>query len=160
MVPICTIVAPAKRNSTTSLAVAIPPIPIIGIFTALNTLCTLAIAMGLIAGPDRPPKVVLSLGLRVFKSIAIPTTVLIALTASAPPDSAAWAISSIRVTLGLNFIMRSLSVLFRISIVSCSVISQFTPNSIPPSFTFGQEILISYPTCFPFLDSSISMVSR
>ena len=33
--------------------------------------------------------------------------------------------------------------LFLISIVSFSVISQLTPNSIPPSFTLGQDILIS-----------------
>ncbi len=40
-----------------------PPRPIIGIDTALYILYTFANAIGLIAGPDRPPRIVLILGL-------------------------------------------------------------------------------------------------
>src|SRR6185312_11000520 len=54
-VPTCTAVAPARRNSTASSVVAMPPMPITGIFTARASSHTMRRAIGLSAGPERPP---------------------------------------------------------------------------------------------------------
>ncbi len=48
-------VEPAIINSTTSFQSIIPPMPIIGISTLREISKTFAIAIGLIAGPDKPP---------------------------------------------------------------------------------------------------------
>ena len=73
----------------------------------------------------------------------IPTTVLIADTASAPSSCALSPIDMISDTFGLNFIINKRSVLFLNSDVRLAVISGSTPNSIPPFLTFGHDILIS-----------------
>ena len=86
-VPICTAFAPARRNSRASDAVAIPPMPITGTVTAEETLYTIARATGLMAGPDNPPKMLESLNLLLFISMAVPTSVFIRETASAPAAS-------------------------------------------------------------------------
>src|SRR5918999_5914276 len=57
-------------------------------------------AIGLIAGPDRPPRVPASIGRRESTSIAIPSTVLISDNPSAPASITAAATSTIDVTLG------------------------------------------------------------
>ena len=90
----------------------------------------------------------------------IPTNVFIAESASAPPFSAATPIAAISVTLGLNFMINRRSVNFRRRVVSCSVRSQSTPNSIPPAFTFGHDIFISYPTIFEDTSSVNSNTSQ
>ena len=64
--PIWTKCAPANINSITSSTLAMPPIPIIGISILLKSLWILAIAIGLIAGPDKPPIFVYNLGFLVF----------------------------------------------------------------------------------------------
>ena len=57
-------------------------------------------AIGLIAGPESPPRVVCRRGRRVQGSIAMPSTVLIAERMSAPPAFAASPIATGEVTLG------------------------------------------------------------
>ena len=79
----------------------------------------------------------------VFTSIAIPKTVLIRETASAPFSSTILAILAISVTLGDNFTTKGFLVTFRTSLVTAPATSGFAPKAIPPSFTFGQEIFNS-----------------
>ena len=56
-VPICTALAPARKNSTASRQLVMPPHPNIGVFgKASNISYTQRKAMGLIAGPERPPR--------------------------------------------------------------------------------------------------------
>ena len=63
-------------------------------------------AIGLMAGPLSPPKTFPSLGRRVSTSTAMARNVLTRETASAPASSAAWAISTMLVTLGESLVMR------------------------------------------------------
>ena len=62
-VPTCMDVAPARKNSMASVAFIIPPIPTMGILTALYTCHTIRNATGLIAGPESPPVMVDNIGL-------------------------------------------------------------------------------------------------
>jgi Protein kinase domain len=55
-VPTSTATAPAIRNSAASSPLAIPPSPMTGIFTARAAWYTRRKAMGLMAGPESPPK--------------------------------------------------------------------------------------------------------
>ena len=57
-VPTCTAVAPAIMNSSASRASAMPPMPMIGIFTAWRHSYTIRTAIGRMAGPLRPPDAV------------------------------------------------------------------------------------------------------
>ncbi len=63
---------------------AMPPRPITGIFTACAASYTIRSAIGLIAGPERPPNLLPSRGFRVCASIARATKVLTREIASAP----------------------------------------------------------------------------
>ena len=56
-VPIWTAEAPAIMNSRASRASAMPPIPMIGIFTACRHSYTIRTAIGRIAGPLNPPRI-------------------------------------------------------------------------------------------------------
>ena len=76
-------------------------------------------------------------------STAIPSNVLISETASAPSPSTAFAISVISVTLGDSFTIRVLFHTSRTAFVTSAAEQAEVPNAIPPSFTFGQEILSS-----------------
>ena len=76
-------------------------------------------------------------------SIFIPVNVLIKEIASAPPASAAFAISVISVTFGVSFIMIGCFAIFLISAVSFSTFFASCPNARNPALTFGHEILIS-----------------
>ena len=98
-VPISIADAPASKNSTASVADEMPPNPITGIFTALATCHTILKAIGLTHAPDKPPVTVDNLGLLFSASIAIPRSVLINDTESAPDASAANAKSAMLVTL-------------------------------------------------------------
>ena len=77
----------------------------IGSFIAFATWYTIRTAIGWIAGPDTPAVLFATANVLLFTSIFIPVSVLISDTASAPPASAALAISVISVTLGLSFMM-------------------------------------------------------
>ena len=112
-VPTCTAVAPASKNSTTSVALMMPPMPISGTFTARATCHTMRKATGLMAGPDNPPVTLASTGRRVFTSIAIPTNVLMSESASAPASTQALAMATTSVTLGESLTIRGLLVAAR-----------------------------------------------
>jgi hypothetical protein len=58
------------------------------------------------AGPLNPPVTLPSTGRRRFQSMAMPTKVLTAETASAPPSAAAFAIAATSVTLGVSLAIR------------------------------------------------------
>ena len=73
----------------------------------------------------------------------MPVSVFISDTASAPPASTAFAISVISVTLGLNFIIIGFFDTLLTALVISIADSALCPNAIPPSFTFGHDILIS-----------------
>ena len=86
-VPISTALAPTSKNSIASAVFCIPPIPITGIFTLCDTCHTHLRAIGLIAGPDKPPVMVEIIGFLLSLSTAIANTVLIKERESAPAFS-------------------------------------------------------------------------
>ena len=88
----------------------IPPDPMTGIPTARAVSWQRASASGLIAGPDRPPVVRLSFDCILSRSIAMPTKVFTAVTASAPPCSHAIARSPIEVTSGESLAINAVRV--------------------------------------------------
>ncbi len=84
-------------------------------------------------------------GLYVITSTAIPTTVFITETASAPSSSTTFAISEMRVIFGVNFTINAFLVAFLTRFVISPVASQLVPKLNPPSLTLGQDTFISYP---------------
>ena len=100
-------------------------------------------ATGFTIGPDTPPVLFATANVFLLISIFIPVSVLIRDTASAPPASAALAISVISVTFGVSFIMIGCFAIFLICAVSFSTLCASWPNARNPALTFGQEILIS-----------------
>ncbi len=91
-----------------SSAVIMPPSPTTGMDTARATCHTMRSATGFTQGPLSPPVPMLSSGLRFSMSTAMPMSVLISDTLSAPSASQARAISVMSVTLGDSFTMRVL----------------------------------------------------
>ena len=79
--------------------------PMTGILTVCATCHTILSATGFMAGPDNPPVMLARIGLRSSISIAIPVSVFINETASAPLLSTASAIAAMSVTLGVSFAM-------------------------------------------------------
>ena len=73
----------------------------------------------------------------------MPVMVLIREMASAPPASAALAISAMLVTLGVSFMMTGWAATRRILSVIRKRASGSCPKAMAPSFTLGQETLIS-----------------
>ena len=73
----------------------------------------------------------------------MPVRVLIRDRASAPPASAAFAMTVMSVTLGLSFMITGCFARRFTSLVMASTALGSWPKAIPPSFTLGQEILIS-----------------
>src|SRR5215471_9108941 len=101
-------VAPSSMNSTASRQLAMPPMPEMGIATALATDETMCSAMGLTAGPQYPPWLPrpATAGRGAYVSRSTPTRLLKVLTretASAPPAWAARAMWAMSVTLGVSF---------------------------------------------------------
>ena len=94
-VPIWTAEAPTAKNSRTSCRHMMPPIPMTGRLTARRISQTQRRAIGLTAGPLRPPRIRLGERRPAFNCgvTARPVTVLMAESTSAPPDSAALASS-------------------------------------------------------------------
>ena len=120
-----------------------PPRPITGIFTAFAVCQTILTATGLTAGPERPPVTVDRHGRRRSTSTAIPMSVLMSETASAPSASTARAISVMSVTLGDSLTMTTpgnASLTARVTAAAPSVV---VPNAMPPCLTLGHDMLIS-----------------
>ena len=76
-------------------------------------------------------------------SIFIPISVFISDNPSAPPASAAFAISVIEVTFGESFTTSGFFECFLTALVSSFTTLGSVPNAKPPCFTLGQEIFIS-----------------
>ena len=95
------------------------------------------------AGPLSPPVLFARTNFCLLMSIFIPVIVFIREIPSAPPASAALAISLISVTFGVSFMTTGLSVASFISFVIFSTICGSVPNARAPCFTLGQLILIS-----------------
>src|SRR5580704_3544775 len=100
--------APSAMCSAASFQYPIPPIPTIGIFTALATEETRCSAIGFTAGPQYPPcderPPTFGVGANVSRlTLITELIVLIKLTASAPARSAARATLVMSVTFGVSF---------------------------------------------------------
>ena len=111
--------------------------------TAWAVWYTIRTATGLMAGPDSPPVLLATAKVLFVMSIFIPVRVLIRDRASAPPASAALAVSVISVTFGLNFMITGCLAWRFTSLVMASTALGSWPKAMPPSFTLGQEMLIS-----------------
>src|SRR5258708_30819226 len=100
--------------------------------------------MGLMAGPERPPVMLLSRGLRVSVSMDMAINVLTRLTASAPAPADTLAIWATEVTLGESFTIRGRLVAERARPTRYSREPPSAPNAMPPACTLGQATLSSY----------------
>jgi hypothetical protein len=95
------------------------------------------------AGPERPPVTLVRIGLRKSTSTAIPFRVLTAVIASAPPLSAALAISAMSVTLGESLTKTGGFETSFTAVVTFSVFRQSAPSIPISSSTLGQLTLTS-----------------
>src|SRR3989339_243978 len=102
-------------------------------------------AIGLMAGPERPPVMLPSFGLWVLVSMAMPQRVLIKEITSAPAFSASLAIKAMSVTLGDNLTITGRLVAFLTVATNSLVALGSKQKSIPPLDTLGQEMLTSIP---------------
>src|ERR1035437_321266 len=100
-------------------------------------------AMGLMAGPERPPVTLARRGRRVSGSMDMARNVLVRLTALAPAWAAMRAMWAMEITLGESLTMsgRLEAVLARLTRYSNSMGS--APKAMPPAWTLGQETLSS-----------------
>ena len=140
--PTATQAAPADRKSAAWRPLAMPPMPITGMPTALATDRTCSSAIARTAGPDTPPVVPPSQGWRVRGSSAIPLSVLISETASAPASSAASATAAGSVAFGVSFTISGRSVSGRTRSTARAVSAGSAPITRPVS-TFGQDTFSS-----------------
>src|SRR5882672_11256575 len=95
-------------NSSASVAVVMPPWPMIGTlccFATSYTWNTFSSAIGLIAGPDNPPWMLPMMGRRERTSIAMPMMVLMTDSASEPASMQRRAFSLISVWFGESLVM-------------------------------------------------------
>src|SRR6202049_707855 len=158
-VPTCTAEAPTDRYWSTSSTVSMPPKPITGIFTAFLVSQTSRRVMGRIAGPERPPVRFPKHDIWVRVSTAIAGKVFATVKASAPADSAARPISPMSATSGDNFTHKGRrTAALRVAPTTSATWTGSLPNCIPPFFTFGQEMLSSYPAK-PSASSRMRMTS-
>ncbi len=97
------------------------------------------------AGPDIPPKRLARTGLAVSRSIFMPgPREFMRVRASAPPLSAAWAISTISVTLGVNLTITGDLTDFLTAFTIWVVKSGSWPIEAPqPSMAWGQDTFSS-----------------
>jgi hypothetical protein len=96
----------------------------------------------LIAGPDRPPWLLPITGRRSM-SMAMPIRVLITAKPSVPASMQRRAFSAMSVWLGDSLVISGLPVTARQASTTRADMSGSLPKATPPSFTFGQEMLIS-----------------
>ena len=100
------------------------------------------------AGPDMPPVLLASSGFLPRRSMRMPSTVLMRLTASAPASSQAFAMSAMLVTLGESLTITGFWTASFTARVTAAAAFGSVPKLMPPPCTFGQEILTSsQPTC-------------
>ena len=113
-------------------------------------------ATGLTAGPDSPPTPRASCGRRRSASMAMPRSVLMSDSASAPADTAARAISVTSVTFGVSFTMSGRFVAARHRDTTASTLSVHVPMVMPPASTFGHEMFTSYASTGASSNASIT----
>ena len=140
-VPIWTAEAPAMKNSRASSAVQIPPIPTTGMFTVLHTSHTMRRAMGLIAGPESPPVMFPNRGVLVSMLTAIPISVLMRESESAPASSALRAMMVTSVTLGESLTMMGRDDDFLTVLTTLKTSRGSVPKEIPPSGCWDRKCL-------------------
>ena len=99
----------------------------------------------MIAGPERPPYVLPRNGPDRSRRSAIPESVLIAESASAPASAIATAIGRMSATLGESLTMSGSSVARRTARVTAAAASWSIANWSPPFPTFGQLMFSSTP---------------
>src|ERR1039458_6666544 len=104
--------------------------PMMGIFTAFAASQTSLTAIGLIAGPVRPPVTLASFGLRVWMSIAIAGKLFVTASASLPASSAALASGAMFGTFGLILVMSGSVVAWRHAATTCASNLQSVPNCL------------------------------
>ena len=109
---------------------------------ARYTRLVIASAIGLIAGPLRPPVTFARRGFFFQTSIAIALKVFTRLRTFAPPSIAAFAVTEISSTFGLSLTISGLAIDARTSRTSSRNLPGCVPN-VRPSFTFGQLTLSS-----------------
>ena len=89
-------------------------------------------ATGKMAGPEKPPILLAMTGLRVRRSMRIPSRVLIRLMPSAPASSQALAMETISVTFGESLMMTGFFVTFFTAAVTSAAASGQVPKLMPP----------------------------
>ena len=112
---------------------------------AACTCQTARTAMGLMAGPERPPVIPASAGRIVSVSITTPSVVLIIDSASAPAAMTAPATSTMSVTSGESLASTGTVelVLRRTALITCAEAIGSQANTRPRLSTLGQEIFTS-----------------
>jgi hypothetical protein len=98
---------------------------------------------GLDGGPDSPPWLLPITASRDSASMAMPMRVLITANASVPASMQRRAFSAMSVWLGESLVISGLSVTLRQAATTRADMSGSLPKATPPSFTLGQEMLIS-----------------
>ena len=106
--------------------------PTTGMDTAWLTWYTIRTATGKMAGPEKPPMVFAITGFLRFKSMRIPSMVLIRLMPSAPASSQALAMDTMSVTLGESLIITGFLVTALTARVTSAAASGWVPKLIPP----------------------------
>ena len=88
------------------------------------------------------------MGLRVFRSIRIPSRVLMSESPSAPASSQALAMETMSFTLGDSFTNTGFFVTAFTAFVTAAALWALVPKAMPPPWTLGQETFTSrMPTC-------------
>ena len=90
-----------------------------------------------------PPVLFASSGLRLRRSMRMPISVLMRLSASAPASSQARAMETMSVTLGESFMITGLVVTSFTARVTSAAILGSVPKLMPPPWTLGQEMFTS-----------------
>src|SRR5258708_6187535 len=110
-----------------------------GMRTARAASYTIRTAIGLIAGPERPPVLLAIRGRRVSTSIDRDKKVFTRESALAPAFSAQRAIWAIDVTLGESLTMRGRRETALVRVTSWSRMPVSVPKTIPPCWVLGHE---------------------
>ena len=135
-------------NSSASRPVRMPPSPMTGILTAPTACHTMRSAMGRMAGPESPAKVLLNTGRRFSRSMAQAWKVLHRLMPSAPAASTALHISGMLSAWGLSLTTSGTVHTLRTAETTSSASLARMPNARPPCLTLGQ-LMFSSSTSMP-----------